>query len=405
MCRAAGESLKIYLVSKRNVLSAVTAIAVIISLWLFVSERESLSLQESGGFHALETLTAEGGELTEENLPLASRNRGQSSANVSGIGKESGSSNRENMFAEQKHKHKGDESAELASQPEPTESEKAMYLELPAWQDLFNENGTPKDKVGRNGLRRANGIPDFVDLYDGIEATFLDEVISNGVATDMSAYLDHENLSEQVLYNGLVNPTHDLGYSWFMAARDGEGGLNHFAAVERLARPGKTFVEFEFNQEAIRIGSGNPWWPLLGARSIGDISVLMDFSGGLLKSVNIREWNGDQYEQVIALPGIGSAGCHRQSYIIYCLRKPFVKMVERQVWTENFEIVKPTPPEQFVELGISTSRLLQSRASYGGLAIRTPEDIVLTVLRGPSRNIEEVAMQANRTGIPMIYRF
>lgn len=264
-----------------------------------------------------------------------------------------------------------------------SQSEKKAKFSLPSWEKIFSSDGRFVDEFGRNGSIGRNGVPDFVDLYGGVHATFNEEIISNGVAVDISALLNHEELDEQVLYNGPVNPTHDLGYSWFLATRQPEGGLRLYTAVERLSHPGDTFIEFEFNQVGVRLGSGTPWWRLMGERTSGDVLVRMNFKNGRLNSVEVAEWQFGKFEVLQDLPGLGHRGCFERSFIIYCTGPQRLARPPQEVWNESFQRVASTEPDELIELGIDVRKLAMTNIEISGLVIRTPQDIVLNTFRSP----------------------
>ena len=83
-------------------------------------------------------------------------------------------------------------------------------LVIPTWTDLFNADGSLKDAVDASRLANPNGVPDYAD-YGGIDAVFVGDWISDGVATDMSALSDANDLSDVIVWNGTVRTEHDVG--------------------------------------------------------------------------------------------------------------------------------------------------------------------------------------------------
>ncbi len=49
----------------------------------------------------------------------------------------------------------------------------AKELLLPDWAAVFNADGSLKDEVDEAGAPGANGVPDYVDLYHGLDAVFV----------------------------------------------------------------------------------------------------------------------------------------------------------------------------------------------------------------------------------------
>jgi hypothetical protein len=284
-----------------------------------------------------------------------------------------------------------------AARPDPgkRKEEKEQQFAMPDWERIFNPDGSLKDEVNKNGHHRSNNIPDFVDLYNGTMSRFIRDIISNGVATDMSALLGAESLDDQVLYNGPVDPAHDLGNAYFMISTDSEGGPRLFTAVERLSRLEATFIEFEFNQHSVNLGSGAPWWNLKGDRLAGDVLVRMDFMDGSLDSVEIFEWQGNAFEVIQTMPGLSYSGCHNQPSIIYCIGPPRMGELPAEgfeVWDENFVILEATQPDEFVELGIDVGELLRTQVDFHGLVIRTPQDITVNTFKRAERDLSMVVL-------------
>lgn len=273
-------------------------------------------------------------------------------------------------------------------------SKKKTRFALPSWEKIFNSDGRFRDEFGKNGSMGRNGIPDFVDLYDGVHASFDEEILSNGVALDISALLNSDKLEEQILYNGPVNPAHDLGFAWFLVTSSPQDGIRVFSAVERLFTAENTYIEFEFNQIPARLGSGSPWWQVQGERTDGDILVRMNFNGSALESVEVTEWQFNSFQLVQEFPGLGSGGCLERSVLIYCVGPQKMNRPMQEVWDENFNPVVATRPDQLIELGINIREWARIDLEIRGIVIRTPEDIVMNPFRRIVRNIPGFGVQS-----------
>lgn len=273
------------------------------------------------------------------------------------------------------------------------DKEDDIEFAMPDWARIFNADGSLKDQLDRKGKSGPNGISDFVDLYHGVSARFTREILSNGVATDMTALLDDETLSNQILYNGPVSPAHDLGNTWSMTSRSAAGGLRLFTAVERLTRGQSTHIEFEFNQLPVRLGSGTPWWRLQGERADDDLLVTMNFHAGKLDSVEVAFWDGAGFEPIQTLPGLSRQGCIERSFIIYCIGPPQIELPSGEgfeVWDEDFVILESTEPEQLVELALEVNEIYAKHVEFGGLIVRTPEDLAIDWFSGGARRVASI---------------
>jgi len=253
-------------------------------------------------------------------------------------------------------------------------------LAMPEWEKIINPDGTAIDAVNKHGHYAPNGIPDYADLYSAFEAGYVEEVISNGVATDMSALLISRDVSDEVLYNGAVSAAHDLGNFFYLLTASPMGNLRFYFGVERLRTSLPTFIEFELNQKEVRVGSGMPWWDIQGSRRDGDLLVRFNLISGSLTSVELAIW----YEGLFHVfdtdtQGLGS-GCREHFSYIYCIGMPPIDRSNQfiEVWDEDFVPVEPTLADSFVELGIDMSRLMGSGSEFSSVYVRTPEDVLFT---------------------------
>lgn len=253
-------------------------------------------------------------------------------------------------------------------------------LSMPDWKAIVTPDGSAIDNVGSNGYGGSNGIPDYLELYPAFEAGYVEEVLSNGIATDASALLIAREMSNEVLYNGEVRREHDLGNAFYMLGASQGGNLRIYVGVERLLSDFPTFIEFEFNQELVYIGSGIPWWEIQGTRRDGDLLVRFNLVAGKLTSVELARWQNSAYHLFESdIAGLGSGCIDRFSYL-YCMGAPPLDRSSQliEVWDANYEYVEPTLANSFAELGLDVDRLGLAADDFSGLYIRTPEDVVIT---------------------------
>lgn len=276
-----------------------------------------------------------------------------------------------------------DSSSLVAASPDPEEMEKGERLVMPEWEKIFNPNGTLKDEVNNRGITIVNGVPDYIDIYKADYAEFILEEISNGIATDMSALLPAEKISDEVIYRGEVNAAHDLGPVYFMRGKGKDHHARMYVGIERLSVPFDSFIEIEFNQLPVRVGSGNPWWQVNGERKDGDLLARINLTRGQPSFVEFEEWQGGSYDLLDTYNGSPGQGCIRQPAFIYCAGTPPIEHPAQgfEAWDSEFQLVEIPPPDNFLQLGVDLKRLLGVNRNFSGILIRTPEDIVIKSFR------------------------
>jgi hypothetical protein len=244
----------------------------------------------------------------------------------------------------------------------------------PDWDDIFSVGGLLRDDYPYDfsGEPAGNGIPDFVDLYAGEAAVFMEDDVSLGGAIDTTAF----SYADGVVLNAAVAPEHDLGNSYVYAAFDSLGNLVIYAGTERLAA-GDSFVEFELNQAHIRLGHGPPW-AVTGDRVAGDLLVRVTFAGGYLNSVSISRWveidpasGASGFVEIESLIG---EGCNFSETL--CITGNAGE-IDGGSW-RNFDTVgdgEVISANRFVEFGIAADAVLGSRPDYTSIQVRSPQDI------------------------------
>lgn len=267
-------------------------------------------------------------------------------------------------------------------------------LSIPDWASLFNPNGSTKDIVDGAGAPGSNGVPDYADPpYSGIDATFVGDGISDGVATDMSALSDADRLDETIVFNGTVLTPHDVGNAFVLATTDGQEPANLvlYGAVERLAsETDSTFVEFEFTQQPVQ--ALGPNIRLRGGRTVGDLLVRLNLSTGVLSAVELLRWApAAGYEAVAAITMTAGSDCSGDGQI-HLACDPYLATGERnyasqfEPWSDYPRDLADMPvtvgaPNSLLAFGVNVGRLLGVSPDYSSIIVRTPEDIILDNFR------------------------
>ena len=269
-------------------------------------------------------------------------------------------------------------------------------LAMPVWTDLFNADGSLKDAVDASGGASPNGVRDFAESpYSGIDAVFVGDWISNGVATDMSALSDAENLGDVIVWNGTVRTEHDVGNAYVFATTDGAATPNLvlYGAAERFGTmAASSYIEFEFNQDKVQAISRDK--PLVGSRTDNDILVRLNLSMGALSSADIMKWSSaNGYQLIASVPATPGSACANdvavQLYLAcdpYLASGEFNSVSQFTPWDDsprdlNNQPVSVAAPDGVLEFGVNVGALLGSNPDYTSIMIRTPEDIILDNFR------------------------
>jgi hypothetical protein len=244
----------------------------------------------------------------------------------------------------------------------------------PDWDDIFAAGGLLRDDYpyDLSGEPAGNGVPDFVDLYAGEAAVFMEDDVSRGGVIDSTAF----SSADGVVLNAPVAPDHDLGNSYVYAAFDSLGNLVIYAGAERVAA-GDSSIEFEFSQSHIRLGHGPPW-AITGDRVADDLLVRVAFAGGYLSSVSISKWveidpasGAAAYVEIESLVG---EGCNFSE--TFCITGNAGE-TDGGSW-QNFDTAgdsETISANRFVEFGIAADAVLGARPAYASIQVRSPQDI------------------------------
>jgi hypothetical protein len=268
-------------------------------------------------------------------------------------------------------------------------------LDIPIWTDLFNADGTVKDVVDASGGTGPNGVGDYAEApYSGIDAIFVGDWISAGVATDMSALSDGENIGDVIVWNGTVRTEHDVGNAYVFATTDGASTPNLvlYGAAERFGTmAASSYIEF-VNQDKVQAISADT--PLTGSRADNDVLVRLNLSMGALTSADIMSWSSaNGYQLIASVPATAGTACaHDAAVQLYLACDPYLASGEFNSvsgftpWDDsprdlNNQPVSVAAPDGVLEFGINVGALLGSNPDFTSIMVRTPEDIVLDSFR------------------------
>jgi len=207
-----------------------------------------------------------------------------------------------------------------------------------------------------------------VNLQGGIDAFFMEDKISDGIGLDMSVLAAGDM---QTVDNGIVAGANDLGNGYVWARTDAGGNLQIFAGVERLDSPADTYVEFEFNQDVVKVHSGTPW-PIQGGRTPGDVLVHVNFVAGALSSAVFMRWDGASYQPVA---GAGPEGYNGPDYLV-CAGGTPLPPIAQETWDAAGFPVQVIQPNSFVEVGLNVGPM-----EFTSVQVRTPGDVILDSFR------------------------
>jgi hypothetical protein len=244
------------------------------------------------------------------------------------------------------------------------------------WARMFTAQGGLSDQLDGLGNPFSNGIPDFIDLYGGIDACALEDNISGGLALDMSALAGAVTLADSAIFRGQVASTHDLGNSYVYATYDSAGDLIVYVGIERLDHAEDTYIEVELNQDRVRVTTGSPW-PIRGERTRGDLAVRINFIQGEISSVELKKWYRRSFETLATYGGLANSICNGEpTWALFCSGVPPIA-APQEVWDAAGDPVAPTSPSGFVEIGLNVGKFIASPVDYTSIQVRTPEDIAL----------------------------
>jgi hypothetical protein len=247
------------------------------------------------------------------------------------------------------------------------------------WPDLFNPDGSLRDDFDDRGSSGGNGIPDAFDVYGGIDAIFLEDNISAGLATDMSALRGAARLSDSVVYNGTVPSQADLGNAYFFVQRNAQDELLMHAAVERLGVVGDSFVEFEFNRDRVHVASGRPF-AFQGGRVSGDVLVHVSLLDGVPTGIEFASWNGADFQLLETVRLTGGQACETAGESLRFCYGPVpedLPPTNMEVWNGQGVPVEVPSADMLLEVHVNLTRVTGTGHEFSSIQVRSPEDIIL----------------------------
>lgn len=263
-------------------------------------------------------------------------------------------------------------------------------LTMPVWSDIFDSTGSIKDAVGVGGAPGSNGVPDYMDLYGGMDAVFAGDNISNAVGTDMSVSDGTQALTETVVRNDTVSAIHDLGNGFVMARQGSNNNLTLYGGMERLAPSGgSSYVEFEFNQAVVQAISADA--ALRGDRTAGDLLIRLTLDQGVVTGATAERWDSSgQFAalgSVAIVPGVACSG----DPVVFIVCDPWQASGQHNYqsafdqWTEGWDMngnpVTVPQPNAILEFAVNVGSIMGSSHEYSSIVIRTPQDITLAGFR------------------------
>ena len=198
----------------------------------------------------------------------------------------------------------------------------------PDWSDLFNADGMLKESDDP-----PDATPDAVEVFGGDAATFIADDLSVSGAVDETVFAGSNKNNDLVASwnwdTGNAPVKNDLSNVYAYATRNDDDDLILYAGLERLSPNGDSHVDFEFNQEQIKLDDAAPCdadgFPpppgpndgspceFAGEKTGGpgssdpsDFIVSLDYTkGGSLGSLEVRRWDGSTYVPKVKLTGEG----------------------------------------------------------------------------------------------------
>lgn len=238
----------------------------------------------------------------------------------------------------------------------------------PAWLDLFNDEGWPRDDypLDADGEPLGNGVPDFRDRFGGLFVAFTADNEDAASGFEPSAL---GSTDDQVI-NGSVTGSQDLVDLLGYAVLDGAGDPVLYLAVTR-ATPGSTSLTLELNQGFVKVGRGGYGaglpWSLDGDRTAGDLRIRLDFDGSSLVAASAAAWDGRAWQPIDSIPG---EGCNAAESFCALIN---AQDVAAGPWPGHS--ATSLPAGTLVQVGLSAVDLLALRPDFVTLQARTSQDV------------------------------
>jgi len=223
----------------------------------------------------------------------------------------------------------------------------------PDWASLFGSDGKVR----------------YENLYLGDWAVFTADDVSLGSGMESSALTPDGRVT-----NGTAAADHDIGNAYAYGTSDALGNLVLYMGAERLG-DGDSYLEFEFNQDVIRLGHGgfgrNQPWELVGDRAQGDVRVRADFAGGAVSSLEAGVWTGAGWSPI---GGLSGSGCNPDESL--CLETNG-SSIDGGPWRNYDTLGEPevVSAQRFIEVGLNVGALTGASPAFTTICLRTPEDV------------------------------
>lgn len=242
----------------------------------------------------------------------------------------------------------------------------------PDWADIFDEFGIPIDTD-------EDGVPDYKQIFYGYGAVFIaDDLAIKGLKDDTVFAESNKNNDLAATWNwdtGNVPAKDDLSNVYAYATVNDSDDLIIYVGIERLAPEGDSHIDIAFHQSAIGLDRDKPCNDDLtggpedgppcefnGEKQFGDLLVVMDFEkGGKLGMVEVRRWDGVEYELLEDLPG---EGCSYFETVCAWNNSSDIQGGAWPSYDRHGRIIEELPPNAFTEFGVNVTQLLGYTPCY-----------------------------------------
>ncbi|HEX9681994.1 MAG TPA: hypothetical protein VGA13_02845 [Acidimicrobiales bacterium] len=235
----------------------------------------------------------------------------------------------------------------------------------PDWADLFNAQGEVQ----------AGAI-----VAPGLAATFVDDDLSSKGLVDQTTFASSNKNNDPVsTWNwdkGNNPPKDDLSNIYGYATRTHvvdeapSGDLIVYVGIERLAPEGDSHIDIELNQDDIGLDEDIPCndpgpdptpCAFVGEKTVDDVLIVMDFeNGGSVGFLDIRKWNGVEYEEVLTVGGEGCNPANSFPVDVVCgfNNGKTIPTGSWQSYDRHGTPVINLEPNAFTEVGLNITQLL-----------------------------------------------
>ena len=251
----------------------------------------------------------------------------------------------------------------------------------PDWEELFNADGSLRDGVDATGTPPGNGIPDFKDLYQGLDALFVGDDVSAGLFTDLTVKFGTDNLG-----TGPVGAIDDMTNAYVYLTKDASDNLLLFAGIERI-QTGPGDIELELNQGMFRVGRGWPQtsgWEIVGHWMPKDLRLRLSYGvDGLMTSLTVESWEDPEADGTyswVEKQRLTSEGCNQANTICAFRNGASIPGGDWPSFDASGNPVASLDEKCFLEFGVNVSALLEITDSlyrYKTVRLRSPADLVI----------------------------